>query len=528
MQNQNSTPVRTVAVIDIGTTSIRMQIADVGGNGVSVLETLFQVVGLGKDTFSTGEIGRSTIEDCVSVLRNYRSKLEEYQIRPEDVRVVATSAVREATNRLAFIDRVYVATGLSVEPIDVAEVHRITYRSIQPLLKAQPMLFEAVSAIVEVSGGSTEVLMLDQGNVNVATSIKLGTSRLQPFLGSMQIARHRLQDVLEKEISALIDPLIERIPHERASNLIAMGGDARFAARQLLGVEPKPGTLQEISTEQLRNFAHDIIAMSDEELVDEYHLSFADAETVGPALLAYVQLAELLNVDRILVSSANLRDGLLREMSEGGSWTEDFHGQILRSAWELAGRYHVDEDHAQQVAGLASQLFRLLQPELALPARYETLLRVAAILHETGSYINSSAIHKHSMYIVLNSEIFGLTADDVLIVGLLVRYHRRAFPKPTHQPYSSLDRDKRVVVCKLAAILRLAIVLDTSRSQRITSLNIERVRDRVIISVPGIDDLAVEQLALPPARSFFELIFGKKIVLRPDTTAVTAEVSSQL
>ena len=134
--------IKTVAVIDIGTTSIRMAIGEIGESGsVRTLETLSQAVSLGKDTFSDNVIRKSTIEECVRVLRTYRNVVEQYRIKiPANVRVVATSAVREARDRLAFIDRVYIATGLVVDPIDEAEVNRVTYLGVQPYLRNEPAL----------------------------------------------------------------------------------------------------------------------------------------------------------------------------------------------------------------------------------------------------------------------------------------------------------------------------------------------------------------------------------------------------
>ena len=134
---------KEVAVIDIGTSSIRMAIAEIDDfGGVRTLENLSQAVNLGKDTFTRGFIQKSTIEDCVRVLKAiYRTVLKQYQIAdPNQIRVVATSAVREATNQLALLDRVYIATGIDIEPIDEVEVNRITYLSILPLLQAEPTL----------------------------------------------------------------------------------------------------------------------------------------------------------------------------------------------------------------------------------------------------------------------------------------------------------------------------------------------------------------------------------------------------
>src|SRR6266850_6757560 len=135
-------PSRQVAVIDIGTSSVRMAVAEINAAGlVRQLETLAQAVNLGKDAFIRGAISKGTIEECVRVLKSYRRILKEYQIEnPAQVRVVATSAVREATNGLAFVDRIYIATGFQVEPLDAAEVIRITFLGVQPFLLSDPTL----------------------------------------------------------------------------------------------------------------------------------------------------------------------------------------------------------------------------------------------------------------------------------------------------------------------------------------------------------------------------------------------------
>ena len=160
-------PPRPVAVIDVGTSSIRMAIAEVGPLGtVRTLESLSQGVRLGKDTFTKGEISKATIEDCVRVLRSYRSKLEEYAItRPDQVRVVATSAVREAINQLAFADRIYVATGWTVEVLDESEVQRITYSSVRPWIEVDPTLEEGRLLITEVGGGHVDSAMQHLGGL---------------------------------------------------------------------------------------------------------------------------------------------------------------------------------------------------------------------------------------------------------------------------------------------------------------------------------------------------------------------------
>ncbi|HHK41546.1 MAG TPA: HD domain-containing protein, partial [Planctomycetaceae bacterium] len=248
--------------------------------------------------------------------------------------------------------------------------------------------------------------------------------------------------------------------------------------------------------------------------VQRYHLAYPDAETLGPTLLAYLTLARRFNLEELWVSDVNLRDGVLQEMALGDVWTEDFRRQVIRFALTLARRYHVDEQHARQTAELARRLFQHLAPLHRLESRYGLVLYLAALLHEIGAYVNHRSLHKHTMYLIRNSEMFGLGQKDQLLVALVARYHRRASPQPSHEGYSTLGREDRITVSKLAAILRIAIALDESRSGRVQELSCEIDDDRVIIYLHGVEDLALEQLAVRQQGTLFDEIFGRSVLLR--------------
>lgn len=505
-----------------------MAIAEVNAAGqLQTLEALSQGVRLGKDAFTRSEISRSTIEDTVRVLKSYRQKLEEYGIsRSDQIRVVATSAVREALNRLALIDRIYVGTGLTVEPIEEAEVHRITFRSIQPLLLSERNLAESQTIICEVGGGNTELLLVDRGNVAYSHSYRLGSLRLRQAMETFRAPQDKVQGIMKSEIERALEDVSELIP-PGDRKLIGLGGDLRFAARQLVsGWDPQ--SLAEISVDDLARLTDKVAPMSDDAIVRRYHLPFPDAETLAPALMTYLHLARTLGVSQILVSSANLRDGLLREMAEGWTWTEDFRKQIFRSAVELGRKYNFDEEHGNHVATLSRQLFQALKEEHKLDSRFELMLSLAATLHEIGRFISNTSMHKHSMYLITNSDLFGLGSQDMLLVGLVARYHRRAMPKSTHPGFNTLDRDRRVAVLKLAAMLRIAIALDASRSQRVHALQCARNKQRLIITVPDVEDLSVEQLALKQGGGMFEDVFGLKVQLRTAERPQLRGSSSQL
>ena len=518
-RTQNTTapsqPVKPVAVIDIGTSSVRMAVAEIDDQGgVRTLESLSQAVSLGKDTFSQGYIGKTTIEECVRVLRIYRQKLEEYQIsNPDQLRVVATSAVREASNRLAFLDRIYIATGMEVEAIDEAEVSRVTYHGILPFLQEEPELDAARTVVIEVGGGSTELLIMKERNITFSHTYRLGSLRLRKMLEAFNAPTVKVQAMMQSQIERTVDEIRQHVPRDETVEMIALGGDVRFAVTQ---IEPdwNHDVLAKVPVESLERFTNDVFKYSPDELVQKFHLSFPHAETLGPALLTYTRLAQAFELKHVLVTNTNLRDGLLNEMAARDAWIDEFKMQIIRSALDLGRKFQFDEDHVQHVAILSQKLFQALQAEHQLDSRYELILYVAALLHEIGLYISQPAYHKHSQYLIQNSELFGLAKKDVLLVSLIARYHRRASPQPRHEGYSTLDRQQRVAVAKLAAILRVAIALDESRSQRIHELRCSPQDGQLVISIPHVQDLSLEQLALRQSGLLFEEIYGMTVMLR--------------
>ena len=168
--------------------------------------------------------------------------------------------------------------------------------------------------------------------------------------------------------------------------------------------------------------------MDEDAIVKKFGVSFVEAETLGPALLAYSMLAKRFQLERLFVCDTNLRDGLLYDMSVGGHWTADFRNQIIRSALSLGRKFGFDETHARNVAELSNKLFRQLDSEHQLENRHEVILFVAALLHEIGLIVNTRSNHKHALYLICHSELFGLSEDEMLLVGLVARYHRRASP----------------------------------------------------------------------------------------------------
>ncbi len=514
MSTESLHQIQQIAVIEIGTTAIRMAIAEGVAQGeIRTLEKLSIPVAIGNDTYLTGQISRPTIEKCVNVLLGYREKLREYRFSNSDnIRVVATSAVREAENTLAFIDRLYIATGWEIDVLDVAEVHRIIYQSIQSKKEKIAGFGQDRWVIVEVGGGNTEYLQMQHGEIELSNAFRLGSLRLRSLLKKYHTPEAQWPRMLRSHAQRALAET--RLLHGNVpTKLLALGGEMRFFA-SIVRPESDPEKAIRVRLSELEQFTNDVLEQNVDEVATKYHLPLPDAETLGPALVANTELARALGVDHLYVISATLRDGLLREMIDRDVWSDELVNQIVRSATDVGRKFQFDQAHAQHVVRLAKLLFNQLEQLHGMDRRYELLLVLSALLHEIGLFIGTSSYHKHSMYLISNSELFGLSRNQLTFIGLVARYHRRASPKASHSGFANLKRKDRIAVIKLSALLRIAIALDSSRSQRIHDFECFIEKERLVITVPGLTDLSMEQLAIQQNGGLFQDTFGMKILLR--------------
>lgn len=504
---------KTVAAIDVGSNSIRLVVAQVSADGrIEPLERLQRAVRLGQDTFRRGRLGAQNMRAALGVLRDFRQVLQLYQV--ERIRAVATSAVREAGNADTFLDRIFMATGLHVEVIATSEESRLTVSAVRQSLGSALGVNDGRTLIVDVGGGSTLLTVLDRGEIDTSQSLSLGSIRLQENLSTSQETAKRAAELLRQEIVNETLPLHESLSLGSIESFVAVGGDARFAAAQI-GKPSAAAQLTTVDREDLDKLVRRCLRHTTEELAKRYNLQFAEAETLNPALLAYQILLQKTKARQVIVSDVSLRDGLLLELARAVTGQEDeaLLKGVLHSAMAIGQKYHVDHGHAQNVADLAVCLFDQLQADHGLSARHRLLLMVAGLLHEVGSVVSSRAHHKHSLYLISNSEIFGLNRDEIVIVAHVARYHRRSPPKLSHIEYMTLSRETRVVVNKLAALLRVADALARGHVQIAADLRFERQGDELVIHVPGGVDLLLEQRAIATNADLFEDIYGLKVRL---------------
>lgn len=502
-----------IAVIDIGSSAIRLLIAQSAGTDWSILDSAEQPLALGRDVFRTGTIDRRNINRAVEILRGFQELMAPYSV--DRIVAIGTSALRESENREMFIDRVLLQTGIEVRVIDGVEANQLTWLAVRdPLQKGMSGFKRHNSLIIEVGAGNTDLMILQKGKIASAQALPIGTLRFLQKLdrrydGSMKDVR----GFFRSHTTRIVKAMSHELGLARVSKLVAVGSDARLVAARL--GRRISDDLTVIPREAFRNFMNEIEALSPEEIIARLDLPWNEAELLYPALVIFDTFVEATRADEILVPSTSIRQGLLVNYASGRSALRDiFSTQVLAGARSLAKHYHADMKHAEFVREQALILYDALTGELGLKGYHRLFLETAAVLHDVGSFIGGTSHHKHAQYIVRNSDIFGLSQPDKELVGHIVRYHRRAKPQRSHNLYMALSRADRIVVQKLSALLRVADALDRAHTQAVAIEDLEIREDSMIIHTGFPGDLSLEELSLAEKGDLFRDVFGLKPVLR--------------
>jgi exopolyphosphatase / guanosine-5'-triphosphate,3'-diphosphate pyrophosphatase len=512
-KKDESKSARTVAAIDVGANAVRMVIAEVLPDGrIEVIERAQRAARLGQDAFRRGRLGAASMRVALTILRDFHELLKLYKV--EQVRAVATSAAREASNADTFLDRIFLATGLKVEVIGTPEESRLTVSAVRQALGDSLGAGRGEMLIADVGGGSTLLTLLRDGEIVTSQSLRLGSVRLHEVMSDNDDSPEQTAEVLRYQISTMLGSLQNSMPLDDVESFIAVGGDARFAVRQI-GQPTDSPDLYQIGAEEFDKLIAQCEHWTPEELARRFGVPFAEAETVNPALLVYQNLYHLTKAPHIIVSNVTMRDGLLLELANRVTGKEDRTSAagVIHSALAIARKYHADMGHAQTAADVSLRLFDEILAEHGLGPRHRLLLHVAALLHEVGNFVSNRSHHKHSYYLIANSEIFGLNREETTLAAHVARYHRRSSPKPSHQEYMSLPRESRVTVSKLAAILRVADALSRGHVHAPGNFQFERQGDDLIVLVPNMTDLRLEQRAVHAKSDMFEDIYGMKLRL---------------
>ncbi len=504
-------PTTTQAVIFMGAGALSMMVAEQSGSSLRVLDVLTQPLELGHDVFGSNIISRETMDRCVHIVRGYNALLTEYRRAAEvQVRLLASNILLDVRNMDVLVNRLQNSCGLYLEVMDDGEMTRLLYMHMQRMLSRSSAMQKKRVMVLHVGPGNTRLLLFDKGRITYYARYRMGAHRTGEAISTSDAGGPEQEcSLIREHIRGVIEQLrhdSEEAITEAPDALVIFGQDLRPIASPLLLGDSVP-------IENLATLVDEIAMTPTTQRMERYREDYASITSLLPAAVIYLAVARDFAPQTLVFPPEEHEHSFLRSLMPAEREDLAIESEVIHFAQLLANRYHADRSHGQQVRRLCMQLFDQLQELHQLSRHDRLLLKVAAILHEVGTYINPKQHHRHSQYIILNSEIFGLSQHDVEIVGLLARYHRHGAPTTDDRSYAELKLTDRLRVQKLAALLRVADAMERAHSRRITTFTTRLVQRRLELLIPGVRDLTIENLALRSKAGLFADIFGYDIVL---------------
>jgi len=472
-----------IAALDVGTNSFHLVVAKPTSTGFEVVTREREVIRLGRGGGDMKEISDDAMD------RGVRSLVRMHEIADTHgatLRAVATSAVREATNRGDFIKRARKEAGVDLEVVSGTEEARLIHLGVLNAIGVH----DQVMFMCDIGGGSTEVVVGLDDEVMFARSFKVGAVRLTDRFfthenlhpGAVSSCRHFVRSTF-----AVVAPEVRGLGFQVAA---ASSGTAETVARLVIrerGIEePRSLNRFDFSADEVRRVVERLAAVP---TVDERQATFglerSRAEIILAGALILESVTDVFGVTTLTFSDYALREGVLFDTlrRDGRIVVADEDDAARRSVRQLAERCDDRPDHSQHVARLAGDLFDQLFAPLRLSSQWRRYLEFAALLANVGVVVAHAKHHLHSYYVIRNSELVGLTDREIEIVAQIARYHRKSVPKESHPEFAFLSESDRYVVRSMAAILRIAIGLDRTQDGRVKSVSVKTDDDTITMSL---------------------------------------------
>jgi exopolyphosphatase / guanosine-5'-triphosphate,3'-diphosphate pyrophosphatase len=502
----------TFAAVDIGSNSVRLKVARLQRGRLRSLHEDREVTRLGEGAFRSGFLTPESMAETVKVLRRFHRSTQ--QIVTDNVRVVATSALRDARNSQAFLEWVRSATGWRVEIISGVEEARLIHLG----LVSHSRVNGASALMIDLGGGSCELTVSRGGHIRDAVSLPLGAVRLtDEFLGHDPVRKGELKR-LRGFVAREVGRIATRISSARIRNVIATSGTAAAlaaAAAHLRRGDKHQRSL--VTRSEMARIAKRLARLPVAERRKINGIGPRRAEIIVAGALVYHELLDRLHLKSFRYSPLGLRDGILAQMAADYDRSTRSGRQIeserLESIMNAVAHYHVDRKHAMDVRDAAMFLFSALRSVHGLPPEYREWLAAAAMLYEVGDFVNRNGRHRHTHYIISNSEILGYTPQQRRLIAAIARYLGNTKPATDDGPMKLVDPADRGDVQRAILLLRLARALNLGRSRAVQKVRAGvRSAEVKLTLVPrrrmGVD---LEMWAIEKECDYFREVFGREL-----------------
>ncbi|HVR40811.1 MAG TPA: Ppx/GppA phosphatase family protein [Thermoanaerobaculia bacterium] len=502
-----------MAAIDLGTNSIHMIIVEARRGGYRVIDKEKTMVQLGRGSLEGRPLTDEAIESGVATLRHMSDIARRWKV--DDIVAVATSAIREASNRRRFLTAAEKASGIKVRVISGEEEADYIYRAVRSAVD----FHDGTALSIDIGGGSVELINGTDEEVYFTSSEPLGALRVAQRFGlegavsaaTIATCTSRVRKSLKKTLAAVAELGFD-FTIGTSGTIVTL---ATIAAEEASNGNTVTPGLRWLSRKRLGEIVDALAPLSAEERARRFQIDTKRAETIVAGGLVLEVIMDGLEIDHLRACDVALREGIvekmLDEMHEHGTRGT---GNIRRSSvTELAQRSNVERPHATQVARLAMRIFDQTHALHMLRTGERELLEYAALLHEVGTHVSYQSHHKHSYYLISHAGLRGFTADQVAIVANVARYYRKAPPATSDQNFAQLSRAQQSIVQKLVAILRIADAFDRGRRGAIRDVSVKVEDDVVRFELRLRDDADVEVATAERRGKYFEKVFDRKVAI---------------
>ncbi len=482
------------------------------GQPTRILASDREVTRLGESVFRTGSVSEEAIAATCAVLVRMADLYRKLDV--VGVRAVATSAIRDTRNQKAFLERVSLAAGTPVEIISGREEARLIHLGVE---SSWPQNGKS-TLIIDIGGGSAEIIAADHGQLEEAFSKPLGAVRLRENFLKEDPPSERELHAMHEYIRVKLDSAVRRLSKRRWDRAIATSATAAAVASAISRV---PRSQRDeidrlrVPTTQVRLLYNKLSGLGLNGRRKVTGIGPKRAEIIVPGAAVLLECLQQFHLPAIYYSRAGVRDGIIADLAARnvGAELARLSRDQRREVETMGRRYGVALDHARKVAEISNLLFTALHPLHALPPQSGKLLEAAAYLHDVGHFVSDISHHKHSWYVVANSDLAGFTDRERLLIAALCRYHRKSLPSPDHSAYQALTADERRTLQLLIPILRLADNLDRGPDQRVRGVEC-RLRDgTVVLQVHAQGDIDLQQWGAERAAEAFRQMYNRSVAV---------------
>jgi exopolyphosphatase/guanosine-5'-triphosphate,3'-diphosphate pyrophosphatase len=525
----------TFAAIDIGSNSCRLKIARVQAHRLKTLAEDREVTRLGGSVFDTGLISPEAMAATLRALKRFQRAVQSRGV--DRIRVVATAAMRDARNAAAFQAWVKAETGWPMEIISGLEEGRLIHLGV---IGAEPGAGGRV-LLLDLGGGSCEITLSEHKRIKETVSVPLGAVRLtEQFLSTDPAPPDglaRMRQFIARELRRAH----RRIQPGRAPLVIATSGTAAaLSAACALGTKNgKPGARKAgklaaktsagdraedraallagmVPARTVRKLAVKLAKMSLPEREAVPGIGPRRAEIIVAGAAVFAEIFETFSLAGFRYSPLGLRDGILAQMLAEQDARAKEHREFEHERWEsvlaTARRYGVDLRQAEPVRAHAVQLFRELRPVHELGPEYESWLATAAMLRDTGKFINHQGHHRHAQYIISSSEVYGYTQLQRTLVSAIARYLGKTRPQPGDRALRNIPAEEHKNVHRAVILLRLAVALNQDRASDVLRVATRIYPKRVYLELrAGRTGAELELWSLRKEAAYFREVFGREL-----------------